>query len=96
MLAVLREDVAVTAGQDHRHVGVTAPDLAAEIDAAQTRHYHVGEHDVISAAILLQLGERLVGVGRENAVVAQLLAPGSRTRRPAHCPRRRARNILRH
>ena len=40
--------------------------IAAEIDAAQTRHYHVGEHDVNSAAILLQLGERLVGVGPQD------------------------------
>lgn len=64
--AGLHQNVIVALGQDDGQVSVEPPDLPAEIDAVHARHPHVGEYHVGATRILLQLCQRILGVGRPH------------------------------
>ena len=73
--AVLRQHVAVAAGQHHRQVVMPAADFLRQFDAGHAGHHHVGKHHVETAGIAVQLLERVGGVADQRGAVTE---PGQR------------------
>ncbi len=71
MGALRCEHVAVAGGQDDRQVGPSPADLASKLQAVHPRHHHVGKDHLEANGDALDLGQRLLRVGRPDRRVAE-------------------------
>ena len=70
---VLGEHVAVARGQQHRHVRQPALQELGQGDPAHAGHHHVGEHGVEAQAVLAELVQSVLGIGRPRRPIAEVL-----------------------
>ena len=71
-MGILRQHVAVAAGQHHGQAGIALADDAGEFDAVHAGHDDVGKHQIGGKFVLGQDGERGIRVGDAADGVAEI------------------------